>query len=93
MNTAHVVFMSSSFAAISMRKRSCVINEWGCPWFNKRRRIAIRGGRSDAAAFGGKSTGGGDDGTGGDDDGIEGLFPIGANMTYVQYTRGTSLAR
>ena len=50
-----------------------------------RRRIAIRGGRSDAAAFGGKSTGGGDDGTGGDDDGIEGLFPIGANMTYVQY--------
>ena len=85
--------MSSSFAAISMRKRSCVINEWGCPRFDKRRRIAIRGGRSDAAAFGGKSTGGGDDGTGGDDDGIEGLFPIGATMTYVQYTRGTSLAR
>ena len=28
---------------------------------------------------------GGDDATGGDDDGIVGLFPIGANMTYVQY--------
>mmetsp|Transcript_9230 Transcript_9230/g.20823 ORF Transcript_9230/g.20823 Transcript_9230/m.20823 type:complete len:644 (-) Transcript_9230:1221-3152(-) len=38
-DSASVVFSSSTFQVISMRKRHCVINAWSCPWMNKRERI------------------------------------------------------
>jgi hypothetical protein len=78
-DSASLVHSSTSFLVFSMRKRSCVINAWSCPWMDKRQRVRGRLLLSLAMA----------DGRGG-----ELPFPTTSadGMTHLQYERNVACA-
>ena len=42
LDSASLVHSSTFFLVFSMRKRSCIVNAWRCPWMDKRQRIRGR---------------------------------------------------
>jgi hypothetical protein len=78
LDSASEVHSSTYFLVFSMRKQSCIVNAWSCPWMDKRQRIRGRMLLS-AMVDGGRS---------GE------LFPMmSANgMTHLQYKRNAACA-
>ena len=42
-DSASAVYSSSRYRVVSVRKRSCVINAWSCPWMDKQEKVQLRG--------------------------------------------------
>ena len=78
LDSASEVHSSTYFLVFSMRKQSCIVNAWSCPWMDKRQRIRGRMLLS-AMVDGGRSGK---------------LFPMmSANgMTHLQYKRNAACA-